>query len=245
MVGERGDGGVGGVGWGVLVPGGALVSTHPDFGPPSPSSPNMAAISRFLPFCACDRPDILSRLCDVLASFAAWPGTGSYLGYPVVGLCCPVMGSTSPRHASARAASSTSSSRQREPDECMEACQCSGARRLGLGGALPDNPRERTYEFSRGMVGSAGTCQPAAAARRTQARRRARPAYVRTTPGFAGIAADGHPVTAMVGARRLVGEAVAVAGAPPGLTSLAWPFLQHNCAATCMQSTHDQAWFMC
>ena len=177
MVGERGDGGVGGVGWGVLVPGGALVSTHPDFGPPSPSSPNMAAISRFLPFCACDRPDILSRLCDVLASFAAWPGTGSYLGYPVVGLCCPVMGSTSPRHASARAASSTSSSRQREPDECMEACQCSGARRLGLGGALPDNPRERTYEFSRGMVGSAGTCQPAAAARRTQARGRARPAH--------------------------------------------------------------------
>ena len=27
------------------------------------------------------------------------------------------------------------------------------------------------------MVGSAGTCQPAAAARRSQARRRARPAY--------------------------------------------------------------------
>ena len=38
---------------------------------------------------------------------------------------------------------------------------------------------------------------------------------------------------------------LAVAGAPPGLTSLAWPFLQHNCAATCIQSTHDQAWFMC
>ena len=34
------------------------------------------------------------------------------------------------------------------------------------------------------MVGSAGTCQPAAAARRSQARRRARPAYVRTTPGY-------------------------------------------------------------
>ena len=34
-----------------------------------------------------------------------------------------------------------------------------------------------TCEFSRGMVGSAGTCQPAAAARRSQARRRARPAY--------------------------------------------------------------------
>ena len=127
----------------------------------------------------------------------------------------------------------------------------------GTGGLPADpysNPRQRlislslnprTCEFSRGMVGSAGTCQPAAAARRTQARRRARPAYVRTTPGFAGIAADGHPVTAMVGARRLVGEAVAVAGAPPGLTSLAWPFLQHNCAATCIQSTHDQAWFMC
>ena len=32
-------------------------------------------------------------------------------------------------------------------------------------------------KFSRGMVGSAGTCQPAAAARRSQARRRARPAY--------------------------------------------------------------------
>ena len=32
-------------------------------------------------------------------------------------------------------------------------------------------------EFSRGMVGSAGACQPAAAARRSQARRRARPAY--------------------------------------------------------------------
>ena len=35
----------------------------------------------------------------------------------------------------------------------------------------------RTCEFSRGMVGSARTCQPAAAARRSQARRRARPAY--------------------------------------------------------------------
>ena len=35
----------------------------------------------------------------------------------------------------------------------------------------------------------------------------------------------------MVGARRLVGEAgrpVAMAGAPPGLTSLAWPFFQHK-----------------
>jgi hypothetical protein len=49
----------------------ALVSTHPAFGPPSPSSPNMAAIIRFLPFCACDRPDILSRLCDAVL------GTGS------------------------------------------------------------------------------------------------------------------------------------------------------------------------
>ena len=39
----------------------------------------------------------------------------------------------------------------------------------------PYNPR--TCEFARGMVGSAGTCQPAAAARRSQARRRARPAY--------------------------------------------------------------------
>ena len=116
MVGERGDGGVGRRGVGRF---GALVGTHPAFGPPSPSSPNMAAIIRFLPFCACDRPDILSRLCDVLPSLAAWPGTGSYLGYPVVGLCCPVIGSTSPRHTSARAASSTSSSRQREPDACM------------------------------------------------------------------------------------------------------------------------------
>ena len=145
MVGERGGGGVGGVGSGVLVPGGALVSTHPDFGPPSPSSPNMAAISRFLPFCACDRPDILSRLCDVLASFAAWPRTGSYLGYPVVGLCCPVMGSTSPRHASARAASSTSSSRQREPDECMEACSAAAlAGAFGLWGGTPSGQREAT-----------------------------------------------------------------------------------------------------
>ena len=36
---------------------------------------------------------------------------------------------------------------------------------------------QRTCEFSRGMVGSAGTFQPAAAARRSQARRRARPVY--------------------------------------------------------------------
>ena len=35
----------------------------------------------------------------------------------------------------------------------------------------------RTCEFSRGMVDSVGTCQPAAAACRSQARRRARPAY--------------------------------------------------------------------
>ena len=119
MVGERGDGGVGSVWGGRVGAGRALVSTHPAFGPPSPSSPNMADIIRFLPFCACDRPDILSRLCAVLASLPAWPGTGSYLGYPVVGLCCPVIGSTSPRHTSARAASSTSSSRQREPDACM------------------------------------------------------------------------------------------------------------------------------
>ena len=44
-------------------------------------------------------------------------------------------------------------------------------------GALP---ADNACEFSRGMVGSAGTCQPAAAARRSQARearRRARPAY--------------------------------------------------------------------
>eukprot|EP00964_Phaeocystis_antarctica_P029340 scaffold16531_cov55-Phaeocystis_antarctica.AAC.4 len=37
--------------------------------------------------------------------------------------------------------------------------------------------RRRTCEFSRGTVGSAGTRQPAAAARRTQARGRARPAH--------------------------------------------------------------------
>eukprot|EP00964_Phaeocystis_antarctica_P034687 scaffold19762_cov65-Phaeocystis_antarctica.AAC.7 len=37
--------------------------------------------------------------------------------------------------------------------------------------------RRRTCEFSRGTVGSAGTRQPAAAARRSQARGRARPAH--------------------------------------------------------------------
>ena len=37
----------------------------------------------------------------------------------------------------------------------------------------------RFGEFRRGMAGSAGTCQPAAAVRRSQARRRARPAYDR------------------------------------------------------------------
>ena len=37
----------------------------------------------------------------------------------------------------------------------------------------------RTGEFSRDMVGSAGTCPLATAARRSQARRRARPASVR------------------------------------------------------------------
>ena len=150
MVGERGDGGVGRRGVGRFGAGRALVGTHPAFGPPSPSSPNMAAIIRFLPFCACDRPDILSRLCDVLPSLAAWPGTGSYLGYPVVGLCCPVMGSTSPRHASARAASSTSSSRQREPDECMEACSASGARSteaFGWGANPADNGWIVRYPF--------------------------------------------------------------------------------------------------
>ena len=138
MVGERGDGGVGSVWGGRVGAERALMRTHPAFGPPSPSSPNMADIIRFLPFCACDRPDILSRLCDVLASLPAWPGMGSYLGYPVVGLCCPVMGSTSPRHASARAASSTSSSRQREPDECMEACSAAArsTERLGFGGRI-------------------------------------------------------------------------------------------------------------
>ena len=37
--------------------------------------------------------------------------------------------------------------------------------------------RRRTCEFSRDTVGSAGTRQPAAAARRSQARGRARPAH--------------------------------------------------------------------
>ena len=50
------------------------------------------------------------------------------------------------------------------------------------GGVLPaDNAkfrvRRRACEFSRGTVGSAGTHQPAAAARRSQARGRARPAH--------------------------------------------------------------------
>ena len=45
------------------------------------------------------------------------------------------------------------------------------------GGVTSGRHAPRTCEFSRGMVDSVGTCQPAAAACRSQARRRARPAY--------------------------------------------------------------------
>eukprot|EP00964_Phaeocystis_antarctica_P014203 scaffold7820_cov51-Phaeocystis_antarctica.AAC.2 len=68
----------------------------------------------------------------------------------------------------------------------------------------------RTCEFSRGTVGSAGTCQPAAAARRSQARRRARPAYdagvhLRPGPGPAN-----RPSAARIRGRRTMAEEVGV-----------------------------------
>ena len=78
VVGERGSGGAGSVaGSAWRRAGERRASTHPAFGPPSPSSPNMADSSRLLPLCACDRPDILSRLCDDAFAPLAAPAPGA------------------------------------------------------------------------------------------------------------------------------------------------------------------------
>jgi hypothetical protein len=68
----------------------------------------------------------------------------------------------------------------------------------------------RTCEFSRGMVGSAGTCQPAAAARRSQARRRARPAYDAGVHLRPRLGPANSPSAARVRGRRAMAEEVAV-----------------------------------
>ena len=70
-----------------------------------------------------------------------------------------------------------------------------------------DSVRRRTCEFSRGTVGSAGTRQPAAAARHSQARGRARPAHDRRR---GGACTCGH---ASEGQKRMTGRLVGDSGA--------------------------------
>ena len=60
------------------------------------------------------------------------------------------------------------------------------------------------------MVGSAGTCQPAAAARRSQARRRARPAYDARVHLRPRLGPANSPSAARVRGRRTMAEEVGV-----------------------------------
>eukprot|EP00964_Phaeocystis_antarctica_P071170 scaffold43380_cov66-Phaeocystis_antarctica.AAC.4 len=75
--------------------------------------------------------------------------------------------------------------------------------------------RRRTCEFSRGTVGSAGTCQPAAAARRSRARRRARPAYDAGVHLRPRLGPANRPSAARIRGRRTMAEEVGVVGAWP------------------------------
>ena len=80
---------------------------------------------------------------------------------------------------------------------CAESCQGGDNTRDG-------RPRAqiRGRANNRGMVGSAGTCQPAAATRRSQARRRARPAY--DAEGGKGTPACATPRPASWGHPRVI-----------------------------------------
>ena len=62
--------------------------------------------------------------------------------------------------------------------------------------------KSEDVRIGRGMVGSAGTCQPAAATRRSQARRRARPAY--DAEGGKGTPACATPRPASWGHPRVI-----------------------------------------